>query len=170
MLIPVCWSQGTLIQLPQNSQTHLKKNSIYIFCIVVSIKHKSTNPSQWFDRFYGKSTSRRKFDDNIANYSFDFRNPNPWMVLICWSIYGHGGWELHKRGKRMRCHGGCWHGTFLPTCLFASTKLSKLTGFTFHTDEFSIREWCQSQALQVKVFAALSLTRNQRVTRAFTDL
>lgn len=45
-----------------------------------------------------------------------------------------------------------------------------LSSFTFDADELSIREWCQSQALQVEVFAALSLTGNQRVAGAFTDL
>lgn len=99
-------------------------------------------------------------------------------LLILWSLNSKWssfveilmGEELHNSGKKIRYHGRCWHCTFLLIHLFISTKTRKLTGFTFHADELPIGEWCHPQALQVKVFVALSLTRNQRVTRAFTDL
>lgn len=90
------------------------------------------------------------------------------MVLICWNTVGRK--ELWNSGKKISCSERCRRCAFLPSYLFKATKVSQLTGFTFHADEFSIRELWRAQALQVEVFVALSLTRNQRVTRAFTDL
>ena len=90
------------------------------------------------------------------------------MVWICWNTFGRK--ELHNSGEKIRCHERFWHRTFLPSHLSKSTRVGQLTGFTFHTDELPIRERWRPQALQVEVLVALSLTRNQRVTRAFTDL